>query len=262
MAKPGRKPTDRYWVEFVRTEGANNPKLSAAAITRKAEKRAARFGRDDPPSARAVGRILKRLRDMSEQDVGQYRYVFWPESFERGDLPWEAQAATLELLKFMNDSPDAVPDAEAEPDLCYGAEPRFAEDAIASLSRPSVYVARWYWRLSQALPYSSPGTKFSFALDFWRRARTEDLAHGWAETQEPMPTMHAVRRWVEARLVQPDRVRPAFAHHFKPLQGGADWLEDYDSRHEEPATLLSQEGAEDVRLWEEVAKKAREGETK
>jgi hypothetical protein len=53
---------------------------------------------EDLPSARTIDRMIKR--HIGSEDRIDYRYVFWPESFERGDLRWEAAPAFFELLRW------------------------------------------------------------------------------------------------------------------------------------------------------------------
>ena len=78
------------------------------------------------PSERSISRIRKaewpRLR---EEDRAQYRNFLWPESMERGDLPWEASAAALELL-------------------------REGEQLLGSAWQPPVQAVEFFWRVDQA----------------------------------------------------------------------------------------------------------------
>jgi len=64
---------------------------------------------------------------MPEEERRQYRYFFWPESMERGDLLWEASASGLELLHFL-------------------------EEEGWRGERPPIRFVRWFWRVSQAAP--------------------------------------------------------------------------------------------------------------
>ena len=79
-----------------------------------------------PPSPATVRRVLKRRWEvMVEADRARYRLLYWPESFERCDLPWEAAPAALELARYLHGK---------------------------GLGRPMIGVARWFWRVTQAAP--------------------------------------------------------------------------------------------------------------
>lgn len=74
-----------------------------------------------PPST--IGRMKQRFRALPPPEQDEYRYVYWPESFVRGILPWEASRVVIALLR-----------------------------ARADGGRPTVSQARWAWRLSLAAP--------------------------------------------------------------------------------------------------------------
>ena len=88
-----------------------------------------------PPVQRTIGRIIKReWEPLSEQEKTLYRYFSWPESMERGQLPWEASSYALELVSHWRYSP-----------------------------APTVRMALWYWRVSLAAPDAPAVTRFGIA---------------------------------------------------------------------------------------------------
>ena len=81
---------------------------------------------DRVPSERTISRIRKEeWPHLSAEKRAQYREFQWPESMERGDLPWEAAKAALLLS--------------------YTRQARF-------VGRPTIRQAKWFWRLSLAAP--------------------------------------------------------------------------------------------------------------
>jgi hypothetical protein len=81
------------------------------------------------PSERTISRIkATEWPGMSETEQAEYRTFYWPESMERGDLPWEASATALELMHRL----DAAQSGLTE--------------------RPPNRFVKWFWRVSQALP--------------------------------------------------------------------------------------------------------------
>lgn len=117
---------DEYWKERVKSLKANNLAWGAGRITGALELLAINNGRNDCPSPRWVGDVLKKEWDgMSSSEQAQYRQFYWPTSLERGDLPWEASAACLKLLALRVERPDW---------------------------RPSIRLARLYWQVHQSAP--------------------------------------------------------------------------------------------------------------
>ena len=112
------------------------------------------------PSERTISRIKAgEWPQMSETEQAQYRTFYWPESMERGDLPWEASASSLELLGWV-----------ARPPL---------EDAYG---RPTVRVAKWFARVSMAVPDLGLQRRHELAIEFaaWEvMGYEEDAVRGW-----------------------------------------------------------------------------------
>jgi hypothetical protein len=94
------------------------------------------------------------------QDLAEYRDFYWPESMERGDLPWDASAAALELLGFVVD----------------GETPR---------GRPSARLAKQFWRVTLAAPDATADKRLQIAalLSMWtangQRHRNEVRGIEW-----------------------------------------------------------------------------------
>lgn len=127
-----RQRTDSFWVERVRSLVANEPGVTLAAMARRVEEEGKRRGRDDYPAERTIRRIRDDYHKLAPAEQAGYREVYWPESFERGDLPWEAAPAVLELLRdwrarhFREGDPDRRP------------------------PRPETRHALWFWRVTLA----------------------------------------------------------------------------------------------------------------
>jgi hypothetical protein len=145
MARPRIEP---FWEEAIRAATENEPRLGPLGVRARLEKAAADIGKPDlrVPSLRTIGRIQREFRQRPEEERRPYRDLYWPESFERGDLPWEASAAALELLRVWEKWP---------PHILEMILPVPEERALFGYNfgdRPSVRLARWFWRLTQAAP--------------------------------------------------------------------------------------------------------------
>ena len=81
--------------------------------------------KDRLPSTRTIERIRAEWKLRADSEKAPYRLYRWPDSHQSKDLPWEAASAALEL--------------------CYLAQ-RVGDNP------PSIRVARWFWRLTQAVP--------------------------------------------------------------------------------------------------------------
>ncbi len=123
--------TDIRWVELVKNTKADNPGWGVGRIAQKVRAEGERRGLSDPPHERTIGRILRREWDpLSEEQQAQYRAFYWPESMECGDIPWEASVHCMELLGYLFHSS------------------RRAEEYV----RPTIRQAKWFWRVSMAVP--------------------------------------------------------------------------------------------------------------
>ncbi len=128
---------DPFWEECLKSVKASQPSWGAGRICRELERQAESGNRTDAPSERWVGEFLRRKLP---QDLTEYRLLYWPESMERRDLPWEASAAALELLVSRRGS-----------------------------GRPSIRLAKWLWRVTLAAPGCSLEERYNCAA--WLSAR-------------------------------------------------------------------------------------------
>ena len=150
-----QKPVDDYWKERVKTMlGADPAKPPGPrAIWRQLQAEAKVMDERKllevgyPPSERSITRIRNtEWNPLPEAERRGYRELHWPETFQQGDLPWEASAAALELLNVCR---------KVDPFARY-LEAR-TEEALGPLGmhwwrRPSIRLARWYWHVTQAAP--------------------------------------------------------------------------------------------------------------
>ena len=143
-----------------------------------------------PPSPSTVLRILRRRWDgITEEERAMYRRYHWPQSMERGDLPWDASAAALELLGLRH---------------------------LRKHGRPSIRLVRWYWRVAQAAPDlpASTGTE----PDMPGRFHIATLLASW-ESMKDVPQSH--RDSVEMYLSYGWwRSQQAEAYYLEALEGG------------------------------------------
>jgi hypothetical protein len=127
MARPR---IDDDWIEQIRRQASKDkPKLSAAKIRSElvrwkvqAEKRGERTPPGDPPSTRAITRVMKEHRAAPRKE---YEYFQWPQSMLDGSLPWEASRIVLDLVR-----------AAAE----------------RRLTPPLVKEAQWFYWITLAIP--------------------------------------------------------------------------------------------------------------
>jgi hypothetical protein len=142
MARPKTKD---YWEEGIRILTEEDPRLGPLGVRSQLIKlvEADAEGKAGPlrvPSLRTIGRIQRQFRPLPEEERRPYRIFRWPESFERGDLPWEAQGAALELMRVWARGPRL------------GMVSPEARRLLSPAARPSVRLARWFWRMTQAAP--------------------------------------------------------------------------------------------------------------
>lgn len=118
--------------------------LPLSQVMRRLEARARQDGRSDLPSERSVSRYMQGHKGLTLEERRQYKLLRWPDNL--GDLPWEAGPAVLDLLRQLRQE---------------GA------------GRPTVRLARWYWRLWQAVPDAPFGVRLSLSI---LHAALEELA--------------------------------------------------------------------------------------
>ncbi|MSQ14884.1 MAG: hypothetical protein EXR50_03370 [Dehalococcoidia bacterium] len=103
-----------------------------------------------PPSPRSISRIIKEHQQKPEAQRIQHRLFSWPQSMGTPDLPWEASRAMLELLGLLSQS---------------------------GHNRPLNRNAKWYWRISQALPAAPPIVRYHLAAEMAFMEVAGVLAH-------------------------------------------------------------------------------------
>jgi hypothetical protein len=124
---------------------ANEPRLSDRAVAARMERLGKGLGRDDYPATRTVNKYRELYNHLPEHVKAGYRDFRWPESMEAGLLPWPASAAALELLGIQR-TRDMWSQIGRDP----GELPTSAFDL--PIGRPSVRLARWFWRVTQSAP--------------------------------------------------------------------------------------------------------------
>ena len=163
-----RRPIDPFWRERIMAISANEPKLGPGPISRLLRQDAARAHRSDAPSERTVSRVLKEFRSLRDEDRGAYRYFRWPQSMERGDLPWEASGVGLELLRSLH-----------RVNL---------RGATGEHGRPLISTVKWLWYVTLARPDADLNMRLLWARDLALSAtgiadfRAE--VEGWMVTDE------------------------------------------------------------------------------
>ncbi|MDP2857254.1 MAG: hypothetical protein Q8P50_04665 [Bacillota bacterium] len=141
----GRKPISPDWVEWIRSVAVTQPQLGSKALATAAVGRAEKEGRNDPPSERTIRKYMREIREASDDVQREYRFIYWPETFERGDLPWEAAEHVFELLR------SAI-------------LPVMDQPVLVEAFRPELREARWFWRVTQTAPAMSFEDRRSVAL--------------------------------------------------------------------------------------------------
>lgn len=163
-----RPPTANKWVEEIRYWHANN-RMSAIAIAAELQKME-RPG-DIAPAEKTVRKYVNEYDALSDSDRSQYQRVSYPESFGDGcPLPWDAAPAVIELLSQRTE-------------------------------RPTIPVARWFWRVTQALPDADVALRCELVFRFVL------LDMGM------VCDAHALTRDIERCIVE----RSATAPHYKSL---------------------------------------------
>lgn len=139
------KPIDRHWEQRIYEMSANDSRAGPYRIEAALAEDAIRLPfLPPPPVANTIRKYLRIWAEKGEEEKTPYQYLRWPQSMTSGALPWEASSAALELLSI-------VPPPQG--------------------NRPSVRIARWFWRVTQAAPdmplmvldFSAPIDRFSIA---------------------------------------------------------------------------------------------------
>ena len=111
--------TDAEILAEIRAMRANNPRMSARAI-----RRHLLLGGKKAPSERTIHREIEKFKAMNPEEQKVYKVFRWPDSMEDG-IPWEASRALFDLLRVRADK---------------------------GRPAPLVDEAKWFWRVTQAIP--------------------------------------------------------------------------------------------------------------
>ena len=151
------------WAQMVKSIVADHEKWGPKRILDEVRSRAERFGlTKDYPSQRTIQRIKD---DITPDERIEYGSLHWPESMDRGDLPWEASASALELLFILHSLKEG---------------------------RPNIRLAKWFWRVSRAAPDATPEKRLHAArlLSIW-----EALGQSQREAKEGIEWFFAYAPW-------------------------------------------------------------------
>lgn len=97
----GGRRSDTRWDNEIFKLTRENPKRGPGTVLRALEELAAQkgIGPEQLPSERTVARKQAWFREQGPDYQRQFALVQWPETFESGDLPWEAAPLALRLLR-------------------------------------------------------------------------------------------------------------------------------------------------------------------
>lgn len=117
---------DQRWDSVIFEFTKEHPKAGPARARDFLAKRAAESGHDESelPSERTIARRQAWFREQPESFQRPFALVYWPETFERGDVPWEAAPVVLEWMR--KEWPGRLP----------------------------VRFALWIWRVAQVAPHA------------------------------------------------------------------------------------------------------------
>ena len=132
-----RPSIDPRWHELIWSMVGERPKPTLKTIlaqlgeaSRISESHPQPLGK--PPKARAVRYSIEKHKLLPPEEQRQYALFHWPGSLGSPDLPWEASAACLELLAYFQQANRWDPAHYA--------------------SRPTIRLAKWFWRVTLAAP--------------------------------------------------------------------------------------------------------------
>ncbi len=154
--RTGRPRTDAFWGEKVGELAEEHPDWGAGRIEGALWEIAAREERNDVPSVRAVGRLLKAHRAKDEAERALYRQFRWPDAMATGLLPWEAAATIFEKMRAYT---------------LHGWGGRWGALPM------SIRRCRWLWRVTLAIPDAPLDVRVSYAERFERAEVSGDDTH-------------------------------------------------------------------------------------
>jgi hypothetical protein len=129
-----------YWIDWMRAQFANEPDLPPKRIEQQAKEQAETWPEEEeeeprpgkPPALRTIYKYMGEFGGLAEGVRKGYQPFSWPESMEEGLLPWEATAATIQLLIWTQE---------------HGLWP------------PPVSLVQWFWRITLAIPDAPLGER-------------------------------------------------------------------------------------------------------
>jgi hypothetical protein len=127
---------------------------------------AAKYEAGPLPGERTIRRKRDEYLGLSGDEQERYHFLFWPDAFERGFLPWEAQEPILELVRHY----------------------------VSSGRRPTLLTARWYWRLRLAIGLPAPSVE-------WMMATAGLLAYIEANQDDLHPQLVRTNHWIEESVL-------------------------------------------------------------
>ena len=154
-----RAKTDKYWIDRVRVLVENGQRMTIKKIAEALEEE----GGVAAPSERTVRRLREEYLELPESERLKYRYFYWPESIEMGVLPWTASPAALELLRLFDEWKPII------------------------MPRPTIRLAVWFWRVSEAGCGMNAASRLQMALQLasWSEERDAGL---WREIEQALIT--------------------------------------------------------------------------
>jgi hypothetical protein len=94
-----RARIDAHWQQRVKSIVENYSDWSAKRIENLLKHEAERLERRDWPRERTIRRMRQRHLDSPDDVRSKYRFFRWPDSMERGELPWEAAPFAFEVIR-------------------------------------------------------------------------------------------------------------------------------------------------------------------
>lgn len=165
-----------------------------------------------PPAAKTIRSYAARFDNESDEVKRSYAVVSWPESFARGDLPWEMAPTFLALLRWNHGIRPApridISSPEAGEWMHEDHERRQAVVGQGIEHRPSVRVVRYLHELTRAVPESPFDWRLEMATDISAAegAGTSDLAekiNRAVEARLAAETYYPISVWFPGDLAHP-----------------------------------------------------------
>jgi hypothetical protein len=187
MARPRLHP---WWRDEIRKMAEAYPGIKATAVVRHLSEEIAKETlkipvgvRPNVPEERTVRGILREYATLDSKDRIPYRYFQWPESMIAGFLPWEASAALMDLLRYLQEQRNEQRKKQSPDPNTVWTDNR--------LVRPTISEALWFWRVTQAIPEALISKRLDMALGLLS-----------CEQESFQPKTSGVLRSIEGMLVR------------------------------------------------------------